>query len=273
MKFHSGAVDDDKLEVAGMKGDEGISRPYRFVLDLASKDKEIDLAKLVEEKAYLSIKQGIAESGNDARAATTVKIHGVVSDVEQLGKQNDWIYYRAVLAPRLWKLTLSHNTRIFQEMTVPDLVKKICDDYEVKIDLGKLSGSYKTREYIVQYEESDFDFVQRWLEHEGIFYYFTQDDEEEVMVLGDAAEAYGTLVGDTDFDFNPQMGGNEDGKGGGSLSNDWLKKEVVSTLGCTHKQLPKEVVLNDYNWRTPADKLDVTAKVSDKGIGTTCPSI
>ncbi len=270
MRFHSDAVDDDVLEVASIEAKECISKPYEFHLELASRDKDLDLANLVESKAWLSIKQGLTEAGSGDRASTTVKVHGVLSDIEHAGRMREWVRYRAVLRPRLWKLSLSHNSRIFQELTIPDLVKEICDAYEVKVDLDKLSADHKVREYIVQYEESDLDFIHRWMEHEGIYYYFTQSDDEEVMVLGDAAEAYGTLVGDTEFIFTPTDSESDDAasRSGGLFTGDWFGTESVSALTCTHKQLPKEVVLNDYNWRTPQDKLEATATVSDKGIGT-----
>src|SRR5690606_26643665 len=107
--------------------------------------------------------------GSGKRASTTLKIHGVIESFEQVGKEMALVKYRAVLVPKLKRLALAHQSRIFQDITVPDMVAKICNDHEVEIDTGKL-GSYDKREYIVQYEESDIDFIHRWLEHEGIFY-------------------------------------------------------------------------------------------------------
>ncbi len=269
MKFHSDALEDGKLEITALSGSECISKPYQFFLELASEDKDIDLESIIHKPAYIAIKQGVKQAGSDKRAATTVKIHGIIESIEQAGRHLDAVQYRALLVPRLWKLSLSHNSRIFQDTTVPDMVKKICDEYGVTCDIDKLSG-YKEREYIVQYEESDFDFIHRWLEHEGIYYYFTQDDDEEKVVFRGTSEGYGTLIGDNEFRYKPQQGNNAQKEGSDSedVTDDWFKEEVVTAISCTQKQLPKEVVLNDYNWRTPKDKLDCKSTVSAKGIGT-----
>src|SRR5690606_10631368 len=119
-------------------------------------------------------------------------------------------------------------------------------------------------EYIVQYEESDLDFIHRWMEHEGIFYYFTHDESEETLVLGDAPEGYGSLAVESEFQYKPEP--DEDPEPMKAAA--WLDEETISAISCTKKHLPKEVVLNDYNWRTPADKLECKATVSDNGIGT-----
>lgn len=269
MKFHSDGVDDGKLELTRLVGEEAINRPYTFHLELVSEDKDIDFKSVVHNPAHIAIKQGIKQAGSDKRAATTVKVHGIISSIEQAGRHLDAVQYRAVLMPKLWLLSLSFNSRIFQDTTVPDMVKKICDDAGVKCDIDKLSG-YKTREYIVQYEESDLDFVHRWLEHEGIYYYFVQEDDEEKVVFRGKPEGYGTLTGDHEFRYKPQQDAKAQKEGSDSeeSADDWFKEEVITEISCTQKQLPKEVVLNDYNWRTPQDKLDCTAQVSDKGIGT-----
>jgi uncharacterized protein involved in type VI secretion and phage assembly len=107
-----------------------------------------------------------------------------------VGKELELVKYRAVLVPKLQRLALAHQSRIFQDITVPDMVKQICDDHGVEIDIDKL-GSYDKREFIVQYEESDLDFIHRWLEHEGIYYYFAQEEENEKVVLADTPEGQG----------------------------------------------------------------------------------
>lgn len=269
MQFHSDAVDDGDLMVSALAGTEAINKPYEFHLELVSEKADIDLAKLIKEPAWIGIKQGVQLAGSGKRASTTLKIHGVIESFEQVGKEMALVKYRAVLVPKLKRLALAHQSRIFQDITVPDMVKQICDDHEVEIDTGKL-GSYDKREYIVQYEESDLDFIHRWLEHEGIFYYFVQDESHEKLVLADTPEGYGALQSNEAYAYRPRTSGKGRVEGGDSeeAGDDWFKEEVVSLLSCTVNQLPKEVVLNDYNWRDPDTRLECTEQVSKDGKGT-----
>lgn len=269
MQFHSDAVADGELMISALAGSEAINKPYQFQLELVSEKADIDFAELIKKPAWIGIKQGVQLAGSDKRASTTLKIHGVIESFEQVGKELALVKYRAVLVPKLKRLALAHQSRIFQDTTVPDMVKQICKDHEVEIDTGKL-GSYDKREYIVQYEESDLDFIHRWLEHEGIFYYFVQEESHEKLVLADKPEGYGALQSNEAYAYRPRTSGKGRVEGGDSeeAGDDWFKEEVVSLLSCTVNQLPKEVVLNDYNWRDPDTRLECTEQVSKDGKGT-----
>lgn len=269
MQFHSDAVDDGELQVTQLHGQESISKPYEFRLELASTKPDIDFAELIKKPAWIGIKQGVQLAGSNKRAATTLKIHGVIQSFEQVNKELELVKYRAVLVPTLSRLALAHQSRVFQKIKVPDLVKKICDDHSVQIDTSKLSGSFDEREYIVQYEESDLDFISRWMEHEGIYYYFVQSEDHEKMVLGNKPEGYGDMQSTESLSYKPKSGGGSSVEADDSeaASDDWFKEEVVFSLACNVKMLPKEVVLNDYNWRDPDTVLECTAEISKDGKG------
>lgn len=269
MKFVSGAVAEDDLQLVGLEGTEEISRPYEFRLELASRKADLDLGKLLRERAHIAVKQGVRVKGSNSRASTTLKIHGFLSSFEEVGKELEWVRYRAVLTPLLWRLSLGQNNRIFQEMSVVEIVEKVLKEHDVKLD-KKLNETYQPREYVVQYAESDLDFIHRWLEHEGIYYYFVQDDEEEKLVLSDNREGYGTMQSNAPLRFRPQGEDTARGEHGDSeqAMEDWFREEVVSSHACTQKIVPREVVLNDYNWKTPTTALEVKQTVSDEGVGT-----
>ena len=96
--------------------------------------------------------------------------------------------YEVVLRPWLWLLGLTHDCRIFQNLSVVEIVEEIFGKYpEANFD-KRLQRSYPPREYCVQYDESDLDFVQRLLEHEGIFYFFEYDEDGHTLVLADAID-------------------------------------------------------------------------------------
>ncbi|MEZ5991261.1 MAG: type VI secretion system tip protein TssI/VgrG [Planctomycetota bacterium] len=269
MQFHSDAVDDGELQITGLEGDESISKPYEFRLELASTKPDIDFAEVLKNPAWIGIKQGVQLAGSATRAATTLKIHGVVESFEQIGKELEMVKYRAVLKATLSRLALTNQSRIFQDIKVPDLVKKICDQHDVIIDTGKLSGSFDTREYIVQYEESDLDFIHRWMEHEGIYYYFVQSEDHEKMVLGNKPEGYGDMQSTESLSYKPRSneGKQTEAEDTEAAADDWFKEEVVYSLAGNVKMLPKEVILNDYNWRDPQTLLECKAEVSKDGKG------
>src|SRR5690606_2686191 len=103
-------------------------------------------------------------------------IHGHISRFAQVGREEDLYLYRAEVVPWTWFLSLRRNCRIFQNRTILDIAQLLFrehgfSDYEIRC------GDRPAREYVVQYDESDLAFVSRWLEAEGIFYYFEHTAE------------------------------------------------------------------------------------------------
>ncbi|MCB9893604.1 MAG: type VI secretion system tip protein VgrG [Planctomycetes bacterium] len=268
MQFHSDAVDDGDLQITKLEGEEGMNRPYEFHLELASTKTDIDHAEVLKKGAWIGIKQGIQLAGQNTRAATTLKIHGVVQSFEQVGKELELVKYRAVIVPKLQRLALQHQSRIFQNKKIPDIIKAICDEHSVEADFSKL-GSYDEREYVVQYEETDLDFIHRWMEHEGIFYYFVQSEDFEKVVFADAPEGYGSMQGNSTFSYKPspdeesrvEAGDTED------AAEDWFKEEVITSISAKTNQLPKKVILKDYNWQDPDTDLKSESEIHKDGVG------
>ncbi len=190
--FESSALDPDIFQVVRFSGEEAISRPFRFEIELASRRPDIDLAAPLGRFATFSLRQ---EGGEGRR-----RIHGIVSAFEQrcTALAEEAHLYRAVLVPRLWQLSLSHGSRVHQGLTVPEIVEQellaeaergpasvsAADLAAEDIDIA-LSRSYRARETSVQYRESDLDFVARLMEQEGIFFVFRQGETKERLVVVD----------------------------------------------------------------------------------------
>jgi type VI secretion system secreted protein VgrG len=98
--------------------------------------------------------------------------------------------YQATVRPWLWFLSRTTDCRIFQDMTVPDIVKKVFQDHPIAQHEFKLFRSYRKWTYCVQYRESDFNFIARLLEHEGIYWYFTHEDGKHKLMLVDSQSAH-----------------------------------------------------------------------------------
>ncbi|MBV8880830.1 MAG: type VI secretion system tip protein VgrG, partial [Planctomycetaceae bacterium] len=259
--FHSDAVPDDTFQLSALTGHEEISGCYEFEFDLMSKKVDVPLDKMLNNKAWIAIRQAVPLSGGK-RGTKVFKLHGLLSSFEVLEKVNDYVKYHAVLVPRLWKCSLITQCKVFQDKTIPDVIKAVLtdaagaalkdgDDLELR-----LSKSYAKREFVIQYNESDLDFLDRWMEHEGIYYFFEQTESGEKIVFGDTTSAYLKLPGDPKIPYRPDPASRA--RAAGAAAEETLQEESVHKFRCLLRKLPKEVVLKDFNYRTPS--VDIKSK-------------
>ncbi|MBU1333151.1 MAG: type VI secretion system tip protein VgrG [Gammaproteobacteria bacterium] len=117
-------------------------------------------------------------------------LDALVAEIRQLPADATADRYQVVLRPWLWWLTLASNNRVFQNLSSSDIVTTIFKAHGFTDFKLSLSGSYEPREYCVQYGETDFAFVSRLLEEEGIFWFFTHEDGKHTLVLGDSSDAF-----------------------------------------------------------------------------------
>jgi len=146
-------------------GEQRISEPFRYTLDCFSQQGDIELKTLMAQPARLSVLQ--ADGGYR-------HLHGLVSEAAMLGEDGGVTYYQLTLVPWLEMLKLGRNSRIFQNRSVVDILSQVFDGHDLarggyRFDLRR---EYPARSYCVQYRESDFQFVSRLMEEEGLWYYF-----------------------------------------------------------------------------------------------------
>lgn len=193
--FKAGGYPADKLRVLRFEGHEGLSQVFRFNLDLASSDQKIDFDQVVGQPALLTVR-GIKG---------TRSVHGIVSLFEQTGKEGKWSLYRAEIVPAIWKLGLRVDCRIFQDKTIPDIIKQVLLDAGLTANQFRFAlnvGRYKDRTYCVQYGESDLNFISRLMEECGIWYFFEHSDTNHVLVMGDDPSAYATPSGSSSIAYH-----------------------------------------------------------------------
>lgn len=177
---------DDVLLLTGFRGREEISRLFRYELDMISDDGAIAAADIVGKNVTFSVKMA-----DDSPRFFNGFVSRFVAGDEEGGRRN----YRAEVVPWLWFLTQTADCRIFQNMRVPEIIEKIFGDLGFSdFDLGKVGGNHKKWEYCVQYRETDFNFVSRLMEQEGIYYYFKHEDGAHKLVLADSANGYHDCV-------------------------------------------------------------------------------
>lgn len=183
------SLGDDALFVKALAGSEGLSQIPSFKLDLLSYTEDIDPLDIIGDLLRIKI---------DPEDGDVKRLNGYVAEFEYTGPAFRGLYgYRAVLAPWFWLLTKRSNCRVFQNATVEEIFGEICGVYDFAKYSFSLSQPLSPLPYCVQYRESDFDFLCRLMESEGIFFYFTYDRDGHVMHIADSNSAL-SLLGDID---------------------------------------------------------------------------
>jgi type VI secretion system secreted protein VgrG len=171
------ALGEDVLLLEGFAGDEAVSSPFGYTVDLLSENAELAAADVLRTPMTVTIK---TLDGNGQRY-----INGVVRSFAQLDQSEGLTYYRAEIVPWLWFLSLSTDCRIFQNLTVPDIVTQVFKEQGYSDWQVKLVKPHPKRVFCVQYRESHFNFVSRLLEEEGIFYFFEHSKGKHILTLAD----------------------------------------------------------------------------------------
>ncbi|MGJ0486959.1 MAG: type VI secretion system Vgr family protein [Methylomicrobium sp.] len=234
---------EDVLALWRMTGNEHLSRLFEYELELLSERNDIDLTKLLGKD--MTVKLNLLEGGERP-------INGMVTKISQIGMLGRYYCYRATLRPKPWLLTRKSNCRIMPaQMTAPDIVKKILEEHGFTDVKAKLSHQYRKREYCVQYRETDFNFISRLMEDEGIYYYFDHTDKAHTMVLCDTMSKHDKVPGDSTIVYYPRS--NQTAYLEGHIY-DWnLSREMQSGV----------YELDDFDFEAP--NADLTFKSSNPG--------
>jgi type VI secretion system secreted protein VgrG len=250
--FQSGAFPDDRIRLFGARGREALSGLFELELLFACEEQDLtpeDIDRLLGAPCAVAL-------GPDPGDV----VHGLLRRIQALDTAGVRTQrYVATMVPTAWLLTLARSNRIFQNLTVPAMVELILgqyglvagEDFEVL-----LAGSYLPREYVVQYEESDWDFIQRWLEAEGIYYFFDHGGEGDKLVLTDSNSFAAPIAGPSSIRYRKR---NDLATGGESTVWEW-------TL--VQQRTPARVAVFDYNYRTPLVRLLGQATIDEqRGFG------
>jgi type VI secretion system secreted protein VgrG len=230
----------DELLLQGFHGSEGISRLFKFDLMMQSENPSISFDAVIGKTATirLSLQDG-----------TPKYINGIVASFSQGGKSPVFSYYTATLVPWFWMLTRTADCRIFQNMSVPDIIEKIFGEHGFSDFKKKLQGTYNPREYCVQYRETAFNFISRLMEEEGIFYFFEHTAEKHTLVMADNPSEIKPCPSQSSARFQP----------GGVVGR---TEDVVAEFTRGQEVRPGKYTINDFNFEKPL--VDLTANVDGK---------
>lgn len=235
------------LLLAGFNGREAISEPFEFKIRMFSENCDIAPKDILRSLATISIQL----SSGKLRY-----INGVFRDFVQGGYdvRNKLYAYEGTLVPSLWFLSLGSNCKIFQNMTVPEIVEQVLKDSGLNDYKTTLTGNYPTRDYCVQYRESNLNFISRLLEEEGISYYFAHADSQHILNIVDLTTSAGACTEST-VSYSTTS---EDGTVAPST--------IFSIVSADQVYAPK-LTLTDYNFETPSLNLLASTQTINKTSG------
>jgi type VI secretion system secreted protein VgrG len=238
---------DGEFRVLKFSGNEGISIPFRYAIKLAALDSEIDFTTIVGKSACLGISH---ENGERY-------VNGIITRFTQLGKSGTgrrFTIYHAECVPLIWLLKYRHGCRIFQNMTFEDIIRQVFQDAGVGSDYYRfsLTGTHNSHEYCVQYRESEFDFISRLMEEEGMFYYFEHTEDLHVMVIADDSSAHSEIESST-IVYNEAS----------SMVNE---QEYVYEFKFLQQVKPSSTSLRDFNYERPSLGMDTMSLSGDEDM-------
>ena len=173
---------DDVLLLTSFSGNEEMSRLFSFQLQMISDNNAITASDIVGKDVTFSVRL----PDDSFRHFNGFVSRFSAGDEDNEGRRN----YRAEVVPWLWFLTRTADCRIFQKKTVPQIIEQIFSDLGFSDFQLQLGGSHPERDYCVQYRETDFNFVLRLMEEEGIFFFFKHEDGKHTMMIADRATSY-----------------------------------------------------------------------------------
>ena len=180
--------------------------------------------------------------------------HGLVCAMGTEGSAERTFGYRMVLRPWLWLLTRRTDTRVFQNMDLTDILKEVFAPFNPNVTFH-IAGTLPKYEYCVQYRETDFNFVSRLMEQEGVYYYFLHEANKHTMVIVDSPSAHKPCPHQSTFEYR--------------LSADGHLDTDPITEWCSRTEIQSgQVVLRDFDFVQPTSPMETTAKATRKEAST-----
>lgn len=237
--------DAPTLQVLDFRGTEGVSEPYSFDVYLTAPAAE---AWRPAAKAWFEAVLGQRATLSFRWFGHVRRVHGIVAQIELAGGAPAQQTFRVVLSSELFKLTQTRQSRVFQGLTTKGIVAKILKEHAIEaVCWESLTEKYRPRNYCVQYRESDYDFVSRLLEEEGIFFFFRHDESRATLCFADATAAFSPIEGEATLPVRAPSG---------------MQRQDESCGGVVLAQAmrPKTVLLGDYAFKKPLLDCSATSK-------------
>ncbi|NOQ63960.1 MAG: type VI secretion system tip protein VgrG [Methyloprofundus sp.] len=230
----------DALLLMDLNVTEELGRLFSISAEVAS-DDNMDFESLLGQN--VSIRLDLPEGKRF--------FNGHVSDISQAVDEGKYARYVLTIRPWLWFLTRTADCRIFQHQTVPEIIKQVCADLGFTDISDNLTESYRQWEYCVQYRETDFNFLSRLMEQEGIYYFFTHEEGKHTLNLADAFGSHSPIPDYAEIPYYPPDS---------TVIRD--DDKCITGWFLTKKIQPGSYALGEYDFTRPKANLEVDSTVS-----------
>ncbi|SAL76901.1 Rhs element Vgr protein [Caballeronia choica] len=216
-----------------LTGSDELGRLSEYRVDLLSKSNDIQAGDVLGHDMSVAID---LPAGGERQMNGIVTAFRIVAPGDRT--RNRMARYEAVMRPRLWMLTRASHDRFFYQQTVPQIIAKVLQDYQVDFS-NKCSATYPSLEHCAQYRETDFAFVSRLMEREGIYYYFEHAGGKHTLVLTDSSDVHVAISGYATIPYDAWY---ESG----------AEKECVYNWSCGGELQTGNYEVNDYDFEKPS---------------------
>lgn len=222
---------------------EGLSKATETTIEFQSKNKAVKLDQIVGRTMNVHL----MASGNKERFFS-----GLCVSVENLGFRDGYGHYVAEVRPWFWLLTRAQDCRVFQEQSAVEIIKQVLSEHGFSDIDDRLSETYETRTYCVQYRETDFDFICRLMEEEGVYYYFDNkmdSNSVEKLTLCDGVSGHSPVSGSATLDFHARD------------DSDRRREDHIAELATEEILTRGKFTLNDFDMLSPTADLKVNSSI------------
>ena len=232
----------DVLLLTGFRGSEAISQLFSFQLDLlAEVQSAVKFDGILGQDATVTLRLPNGEERY---------LNGIIKRFSQSSRDETFVKYRAELVPKLWLLTKNVQSRIFQHLSVPDILHQVLTGVDVTYEI---LATYYQRDYCVQYRESDFDFASRLMEEEGIYYFFKHSNGSHQMVVTDVPTQHPEVPIQPNVIYEPAAGA--------------VREDMrIATWEKTQELRSGEYTLWDHCFELPGNPLEAQEKTVESVV-------
>ncbi len=232
LRFQSSLTGTRALSIAAIKGGEALSQMPSYTLDLITQNPSIDLKDVLNQAVAVNI---MLRDGSERQ------IHGYLVRFGFERNDGGIAHYRGELVPWLWYLGKRVNSRIYQQVTVLDVLRKVFADYGALVDYQThIKQELKSEDYVVQFQESDLNFVSRLLERHGLFYYFEYRQDGHTLVIADDSTSCPDQAHDPVVTYNAASGVQQ--------------ADRLTALSASRETQPGVVALHTFDYKHPKSR-------------------
>jgi type VI secretion system secreted protein VgrG len=230
----------DDVVCKSFSGQDKLGRLFDYRIELLSLDRNIQFSKIVGQRVTVTLELDKGSRYFDA----------FVTEFRYTGTEGQYASYQATLKPWFWFLTRTADCRIFQKQSVPDIIKAVFKDNGMSDFEDALCGSYREWVYCVQYRETDFNFISRLMEQEGIYYYFKHVKGKHILVLSDSKSSHDKFPAYGTVPYYPP-----------DANAALRKRDHIQYWTMTQSIVPGKYAIKDFDFEKP--KVDLSAKLKE----------